>query len=523
MGHGTSDTQLRFKGLSSEYRPRRPEETVLYQAVAKNYRTFEAFTEYEGKRIPRHVSQEFQAFLKCGILAHGFLRLSCTDCKKEKVVAFSCKKRGFCSSCGGRRMAESAAHLVDEVFPKVGIRQWVLSFPMPVRFILAKNPKIQAKCLTIVHRAITHFIRKKAKKKGFKARLHPGAVTLIQRFGGSLNLNVHYHMLFLEGGYYQTESSLQQGPKFWWVDAPTDAEIQAMVSTLAIRVIRCLKRNGYFRDDVDGALPDEEMSQEELFSGLQAASVRSKIALGERQGQRVRRLGSVGPGDFHPELKGPLCAMAAGFSLHAEVYCAPGERDKLEKLCRYIARPAVSEERLKQLPSGDIVLKLKTKYSDGTSHLLFSGLEFIETLRTGVRKAGSPVDCPVAGCGGKENAALVPPPRIHLTRFFGCLAPHAKLRSLIVPKKVEPQTPAAAASVETSEKSKRSKRKSWAELLARVFDIDVKKCSHCGGELKIIAAIIEVGAIRKILGHLGLPDKPPDIAPARLPTQLSFA
>ena len=455
MAHPTSDTQLRFQGLSTEYRPRRPEETVLYQAVAKNYRTFEAIAEYEGKRVPRHVSQEFQAFLKCGILAHGFLRLSCTDCKEEKLVAFSCKKRGFCSSCGGRRMAESAAHLVDEVFPKVGIRQWVLSFPMRV------------------------------------ARLHPGAVTLIQRFGGSLNLNVHYHMLFLEGGYYQTESSLEQGPKFWWIDPPTDAEIQVMVSTLAIRVIRCLKRNGYFQDDVEGALPEEEMSQEELFSGLQAASVQSKIALGERQGQRVRRLGSMGPSDFHSELKGPLCAMAAGFSLHAEVYCAPWERDKLEKLCRYIARPAVSEERLKQLPSGDIVLKLKTKYSDGTSHLLFS--------------------------------ALVPPPRIHLTRFFGCLAPHAKLRSLIVPKKEEPQTQANAESVETTEKSKRSKRRTWAELLARVFDIDVKKCSHCGGELKIIAAIIEVAAIRKILGHLGVPDKPPDIAPARLPTPLSFA
>jgi len=92
-----------------------------------------------------------------------------------------------------------------------------------------------------------------------------------------------------------------------------------------------------------------------------------------------------------------------------------------------------------------------------------------------------------------------------------------------VPKKEEPQPPATAASVETTEKSKRSKRRTWAELLARVFDIDVKKCSHCGGELKIIAAIIEVAAIRKILGHLGVPDKPPDIAPARLLTQLSFA
>ena len=126
-------------------------------------------------------------------------------------------------------MAESAAHLVDEVFPNVGVRQWVISFPMPVRFILAQNPKIQARCLTIIHRAITTYIR-----------LQPGAVTLVQRFGGSLNLNVHYHMLFLEGGYYDT----QQGPRYWWIDSPTDAEITDIVATLAKRVIRFLKKKG---------------------------------------------------------------------------------------------------------------------------------------------------------------------------------------------------------------------------------------------------------------------------------------
>ena len=169
------------------------------------------------------------------------------------------------------------------------------------------------------------------------------------------------------------------------------------------------------------------MSQEELLPELQAASVQSRIAMGERRGQKVRRIGSLEPADFHPELKGPLCAMAVGFSLHAEVYCAPWEREKLEKLCRYIARPAIAEERLKLLPSGDIVLKLKTKYSDGTSHLLFSGLEFIEKL-----------------------AALVPPPRIHLTRFFGCLAPNAKLRSFIVPKKQPPQEGAIRQSMLTA-------------------------------------------------------------------------
>jgi hypothetical protein len=304
-------------------------------------------------------------------------------------------------------------------------------------------------------------------------------------------------MLFLEGGYYETS----QGPKFWWVDPPTDAEIQALVAILAARVIRFLRKKGYFQDDIDAAVPDEDMSQDELLPELQAASVQSRIAMGERKGRRVRRLGVLELHDFQAasELKGPLCATSAALSLHAAVYCAPWERGKLEKLCRYIARPAVAEERLELKASGDVVLKLKTKYSDGTSHLLFSGLEFVEKL-----------------------AALVPQPRIHLTRYFGCLAPHAKIRSEIVPKK-EPEpdsTPAASAAV--PDKPPAVRRIGWAELLARVFLIDMKHCPKCGGDLKAIAAILEIGAIRKILTHLSLPAEPPDIAPARLSPQLSF-
>lgn len=225
--------------------------------------------------------------------------------------------------------------------------------------------------------------------------------------------------------------------------------------------------------------------------------------MGERRGQRVRRLGALESTDFQPELKGPLCATSVGFSLHAAVYCAPWEREKLEKLCRYIARPAVAEERLQMGPSGDIVLRLKTRYSDGTSHLLFSGLEFVEKL-----------------------AALIPPPRIHLTRFHGCLAPHAKIRSQIVPKKEEEEQatspPSAITDAQTENKPRKSRRIAWAELLARVFAIDMTHCLECGGDLKPIAAILELVVIRKILNHLGLPEKPPDITPARRSPQMSF-
>ena len=115
------------------------------------------------------------------------------------------------------------------------------------------------------------------------------------------------------------------------------------------------------------------------------------------------------------------------------------------------------------------------------------------------------------------------PPRIHLTRFFGCLAPHAKIRAAIVPKKEEIAKQAPASGAEVEDASKKTRRYGWTELLARVFAIDMEGCPRCGGEFKVIAAIIEAGAIRKILTHLDLPFRPPDIAPARISTQLSFA
>ena len=92
--------------------------------------------------LPDFIKKEFEEFLKCGLPSHGFLRLQCASCKQEKLVAFSCKKRGFCPNCGAKRMAESSAHLLDEVFPPKPLRQWVLSFPFPLRFLLAREPKL---------------------------------------------------------------------------------------------------------------------------------------------------------------------------------------------------------------------------------------------------------------------------------------------------------------------------------------------------------------------------------------------
>jgi len=108
-----------------------------------------------GSGLLDFVKDEFDAFLECGVLAHGFLRLRCANCAHEKLVALSCKRRGFCSSCGGRRMAQTAAHLVDHIIPRVPVRQWVPSLPIPLRYLLAAHPRLITPVLQVIHRAIS--------------------------------------------------------------------------------------------------------------------------------------------------------------------------------------------------------------------------------------------------------------------------------------------------------------------------------------------------------------------------------
>ncbi len=138
---------------------------------------------------------------------------------RRAPVAFSCKRRGFCPSCGARRMAESAALLVDEVLPEQPMRQWVLSFPFQLRFLFASRPEIMGWVLGIVYRVIATHLVKKAGHTHQVAKT--GAVTLIQRFGSALNLNVHFHMLFLDGVYVEQSHG---SARFRWVKAPTSPE-----------------------------------------------------------------------------------------------------------------------------------------------------------------------------------------------------------------------------------------------------------------------------------------------------------
>ena len=92
-----------------------PEETLLYVVVAEQLETFLARQQARERPVPRFVEREFRDYLTCGLAANGFLRLHCDTCGHDRTLPFSCKHRGWCPSCGGRRMADTAAHLVDRV------------------------------------------------------------------------------------------------------------------------------------------------------------------------------------------------------------------------------------------------------------------------------------------------------------------------------------------------------------------------------------------------------------------------
>ena len=473
-----------------QYQRHEPEKTTLYKLVQANWRTFQEQVQYDmGYPLPDFVIKEFEEYLRCGILAHGFLRVQCTSCHHEMLVAFSCKKRGFCPSCGARRMSETAAHLVDHVLPHKNIRQWVLTFPVPIRLCLAVRPKVMGRALDIAHLVIGQYYRKKANLKSTNSK--SGAVTLIQRFGGSLNLNIHFHQLFVDGCYELNEQ--KEPVDFWVATPPTVKEIEQVLTNIIQKVTKHLeKQKIIIRDDDNGGfqipIPDED-----TLSKLQASSVTYRFATGKSKGKKAIVLKSVTDND-HTATKG-LVAKNSGFSLHAGVATKAHERDRLEKVCRYIARPAVSEERLSTNDQGDVIYRFKKPWDDGTAALKLTPMELMERL-----------------------VALVPRPRVHLTRYHGVLGPHYKHRKQIVPKPPELKIVTDdQIAVDPKQLEMKKKNIPWARLLARVFNVDVEICSKCGGKMEIIAAIEDPKVIRKILDHNGLPTKPPSLHPARGP------
>jgi hypothetical protein len=526
--------------LANSWRRREPEGTTLYRVLADHLETFLARANNENTRgpLPRFVVRELRDFLSCGQLSRGFCRVHCDACGKDDLVAFSCKRRGICPSCGARRMIDTAAWLTDHVLPEVPVRQWVLSLPHRVRYACAFDHRITQCIRRIVVRALTTFYCADARTRAI-ANARAGAIVSVQRFDSALRLNVHLHSLWPDGVF---TCSLRKRAEFHPARQITDTDVQDLVRKIRDRVLRLLRKTGKW-NDIDGA--DQDASDPSLFDTLRAAAIQGRTALGHDAGRADPRIGQ-GTQVANNFTAGKLCATLDGFSLHAAVRVDACSRDRLERLCRYAARPPIVHERLSLTSSGKVLVKFKKPWRDGSTHVVLDPLTLLERL-----------------------AALIPAPVVKLITYHGVFASAFPLRDTVVPPPPEqqdtchhpaaaacsapsadhshaaddagpnacplthapaPETPAtpapnAALPAPTKPRPKPRPRYAWAELLRRVYLADVLCCPNCKGRRRLLAFITDRDSIRAILTHLGLPTQPPTIAPARAPPQpaLPFA
>ena len=263
------------------------------------------------------------------------------------------------------------------------------------------------------------------------------------------------------------------------VRAPTSDELTQLTHTIAHRVARCLVRQGLLvRDTGNSYLTADTTTGEDdnPLPHLLGSAITYRIAVGPQQGRKVFTLQTL-PDCSADFPAAPALGQAAGFSLHAGVAVrAANQRDKLERLCRYVARPAVATRRLTLTRHGQIRYELKTPYRDGTTHVIFEPLDFIARL-----------------------VALVPKPRVNLTRYHGIFAPNSHHRVRVTPAMGGRKKPASG---DQQTPAERRASMTWAQRLQRVFNIDIETCSQCGGAVRIIASIEDPAVINTILAYL---------------------
>jgi hypothetical protein len=291
-------------------------------------------------------------------------------------------------------------------------------------------------------------------------------VTFVQRFGGALNLNVHFHCILPDGVFVRDDG----GVRFVELPPPSDDEVMEVLRRVVARLERLLRPRLASRED----------------------DARPLDALGAAQAEAMNSLGTPPPDEGRVRKR---AAYLQGFSLHAAVHLHANDREGLAHLCGYGARPPFSQERLSQLPDGRLSYRLKRPLGDGRTALLLQPGELLRRLAT-----------------------LVPPPRAHLLRYHGVFAPASRWRREVVPRPlaaVEQCDPALSAGESKPAPVPRNPcRIPWAELLLRVFREDVLACP-CGGRRVVLAYLTEPGPVKAILDHLGLPSTGPPLAPAR--------
>jgi len=459
------------------------------------------------------------------LLCKGAALLTCEKegCSGTQVVALSCKGRGgWCASCAGRRMVQTAANVVERVLPPdVPLRQFVVTFPYELRGRLGFDAKLLSAVSAMVVDCMLGFyerrmrdvigplarialaepLQERANDDGSKTqrpktrrrKLQSGTVTAVQRVNSDFRLNPHLHSLALDGVFVEQVDG--SPPKFTQLPHLTSSEVADLVTTIRIRVLALLTRRGVIEDNADQLvlLPDELAEDEPVLAQVTTAAATGLPPAGpERREREPLRLART-PG---ASISGPLCATDMGFTLHAATIAPRHDLRAKEALLRYVLRPPLAQERVTLAADGAVRLGLKRAFSDGTVAVELDPLSFLCRL-----------------------AAAVPGPGFHTVRYGGILSSAAKWRSLVVPEPSEPaarQSPAAAAADGHGADKPRSTWRPWSELLKRSFDIDIK-CSKCGGPMQLKAFLVSPQSLRRLLRTLGEPTEAPQRAPPRPP------
>ena len=438
------------------------------------------------RTLPYFVTREFEAYLGCRDPKQGFAWLECAPCEHHRCVLFSCKTRGFCPSCLGRRMNEKAAHWVDRVIPWAATRQFVLTVPWPRRFLLARRPDLAEGVLQVALRCIARFYRRATGRRAGQS----GSVTAIQRFGSALQLNLHFHVLHLDGVYDRgADGSL----RFFRV-APRTADVEALVERIGVRCERWLAARG-FAGEAEDSNPGDGDDADDALGVMQQASLAQQVATERRPVKKVKRTQVLG-GKERP--LGPNCASYEGYNLHAGVHLDAMDRAGLERLCRYVLRPPLALPRLERFQGVDgrtmVRIEMKRTYSDGTHAIELSALGLAEKL-----------------------AAIVPPPRANTVIYGGVLAANAALRPDVIPR-----APTSTDAEKAAREARKLKRRdgpqpslraqlalSWADLLQRVFRVDGWECPQCKKAMSLRTVVIGVPACTRILHGLQNAAGPP--------------
>ena len=454
----------------------------------------------------------FRSYLKCGRLRHGFARIYCRGCKHTRLVAFSCKRRGVCPSCTGRRMAQAALHQSREMVPHVPVRQWVLTFPAPLHIFLAYRPEVMTETLALFVECLRYTYRQRClpqlpastqRPRRYDpdslrtySTSHPndiGAITSIQRSTDALSLFPHFHTLVTDGVFFSKDQSPSSSRSQWnftpapevkeaaFIEAPplTEEVISEVLVHFKYRLIKRFVRRGHLRP-IEGADAEnlgftlhwghDEMDEEERqLLKCYAASTTLKHAFGAQSGDPL----SIDYTTRLPiKIKGPLCVELDGFGLHAATYVEAQDRDRLAQLCRYIQRPPIAQDRLVSMSDGRFYYAFKRTWANGARGIFFEGGDLMERL-----------------------AALIPAPRKNITRYHGVFAPRSKLQKCVT-QAAQRQSRGYAFAVR---KRRRTYWYLWAELMRHTFITDVLVCPQCQTGMQMIALISQPSVIDRLM------------------------